>query len=145
MSVVLPEDPGVRIGNVAALKGLGDDSPDVAISLCRVGPKDLPPAALCYQPMLMDQPGVEDNPNLDFMLRDLATEMVAWRRAGKTVFLHCVMAESRTPAVAAAYLAERLGIPGSVALQMVRAVLPNARPNSGFVDAVEELWPVGTS
>lgn len=57
------------------------------------------------------------------------------------MFVHCVQAESRTPTVAAAFLAERLGISGRAALQRVRSCLPGARPNSGFTAAVERLWP----
>jgi protein-tyrosine phosphatase len=91
--------------------------------------------------MLMDHSGSEQNQNLDFMLRDLAGQIVAWRDADKTVFVHCVAAESRTPTVAAAYLAERLGISGAAALQRVREVLPKAHPNTGFVQALDRLWP----
>ena len=55
------------------------------------------------------------------------------------MFLHCVRAESRTPTVAAAYLAHRLGISGSDALDLVRVVLPAANPNPGFLDALDRI------
>lgn len=141
VDVALPDDPGVRIGNVAALGALAGDPPDVVVSLCRIGPDDLPASVESCQPMLMDQPDAEHNPNLDFMLGDLAAQMVAWRDAGKTLFVHCVAAESRTPTVAAGYLAERLGISGTAAIQRIREVLPAAHPNRGFVAALDRLWP----
>jgi hypothetical protein len=47
----------------------------------------------------------------------------------------------RTPTVAAAYLARRLEISGAEALARVRAVLPQAHPNPGFVTALNRLWP----
>ncbi|MGI8753608.1 MAG: ADP-ribosylglycohydrolase family protein [Acidimicrobiales bacterium] len=139
--VALSDDPGVQIGNVAALPSLAAEPPDVVVSLCRIGTSDLPPGTEGCQLMLIDQPGDEHNPNLDFMLHDIAGQIVAWRPAGKTVFVHCVMSESRTPTVAAAYLAERLGIGGTEALERIRATLPLAHPNAGFVDSLERIWP----
>jgi protein-tyrosine phosphatase len=93
------------------------------------------------QRTLVDQPGAEHNPNVDFELCDLADQMITWRDAGKTVFVHCVAAESRTPTVAAAYLAEWLGISVSAAMQRVREVPPTASPDRGFVDVLNRLWP----
>jgi protein-tyrosine phosphatase len=89
----------------------------------------------------MDQPAATENPNIDFVLTDLAAQICDWRDEGKTVFIHCVQAESRTPTVAAAYLARRLEISGAEALARVRAVLPQAHPNPGFVTALNRLWP----
>jgi hypothetical protein len=48
----------------------------------------------------------------DFVFKDLAKAMVRWRQENKTVLVHCLMAEHRTPVVGAAYLAERLAISG---------------------------------
>jgi ADP-ribosyl-[dinitrogen reductase] hydrolase len=137
----LTDDTGIRIGNYAALPALAAEPPDILISLCRTGPDDLPKGIQTYQLMLMDQADAEHNPNLDFILTDLAAQIVTWRSAGKTVFVHCVMAESRTPAVAAAYLAEAKGITGAEALNRVVRDLPQSRPNPGFVTALKRLWP----
>jgi protein-tyrosine phosphatase len=79
--------------------------------------------------------------NLDFVLRDTAAAMVRWREAGRTVFLHCVAGESRTPSVAAAYLAERFALSGLEALDRVRKVLPLVGPNPAFLAALDRLWP----
>jgi protein-tyrosine phosphatase len=67
--------------------------------------------------------------------------ITAWRDEGKKVLVHCVQAERRTPAVAAAYLANRLGIPNEEAFERVRKVLPGARVNPAFRSALERLWP----
>ncbi len=61
---------------------------------------------------LLDEGDWEANPNLDFVLKDLARVVEASRAEGKTVLVHCMQAERRTPAVAAAYLAERSALPG---------------------------------
>jgi protein-tyrosine phosphatase len=90
---------------------------------------------------LVDSADPADNPNLEFMLADAARAIDAWRNDGRTVAVHCVRAESRTPTVAAAYLAHRLGIPGRDALERVRRVLPDAHPNAAFVRVLDKLWP----
>jgi hypothetical protein len=53
---------------------------------------------------LVDENDPPANPNLPFVLRDVATTIGRLRDEGKRVFVHCVRAESRTPIVAASYL-----------------------------------------
>jgi protein-tyrosine phosphatase len=55
------------------------------------------------------------------------------------VFVHGVTGVSRTPTVAAAYLARRLGISGLDALQRVQQMMPNGRPNRAFRSALERI------
>jgi ADP-ribosylglycohydrolase len=141
VDVALADDPGVRIGNFAALSTLADQPPDVVVSLCRIGPDDIPPGSSSYQVWLMDEPNTEQNPNLDFLLTDLGEQICAWRDAGRSVFIHCVMAESRTPTVAAAYLARRRSLSGAQAIDRVRSLLPSSRPNPGFLAALDKMWP----
>jgi ADP-ribosylglycohydrolase len=141
VNVALAEDPGVTLGNFAGLIALEPPYPDVVVSLCRVGGEDVPAGTLSHEVWLIDEAAPADNPNLEFILTDLAEQTVAWRNQGKTVFVHCVMAESRTPTVAAAYLAHRFGISGKEALSRVKAVLPQAHPNAGFVAALSQIWP----
>jgi hypothetical protein len=133
----LADDPGVLLANVY---GAAEAKADVTVSLCRMGCTQLA-APSWVEIRLLDLDDAADNPNLDFMFRDLAQAMVRWRRDGKTVLLHCVQAERRTPAVAAAYLAERLGISGDQALRRVRAQLSGMRPNRAFTEALNRLWP----
>jgi ADP-ribosylglycohydrolase/protein-tyrosine phosphatase len=141
LMVALAEDPGVRLGNVAGLSLLTDHPADVVVSLCRIGAADIPAGVIHHQVGLIDEPGREFNPNLDFLLADLAEQIAGWRTAGKTVFVHCVRAESRTPTVAAAYLAHRDRLSGRAAIERVTLVLPNGQPNPGFIAALTRSWP----
>jgi hypothetical protein len=133
----LAEDPGVLLANVY---GAAEAKADVTVSLCRMGRTQLA-APSWAEIRLLDFGDAADNPNLEFILHDLAQAMVRWRSDGKTVLVHCVQAERRTPAVAAAYLAERVGISGGEALQRVRAQLPGVRTNAAFRTALCRLWP----
>ena len=136
--VALSDDPGIRIGDVLALEHLDDDV-DVVLSLCRVGRDDVQ-GIEAHEVWLMDSADSDENPNLDFILRDIASEVRRWRNERRTVFIHCVRAESRTPTVAAAYLAERHSISGREALTTVRSLLPRCAPNAGLVSALERNW-----
>ncbi len=130
----LGDDPGLIVGNVA---GAGGVNADVVVSLCRMGSTQLADEHVDVR--LIDSPHTALNPNLEFVIDDTVRYITARRDAGKTVYLHCVRAESRTPAVAAAYLANRLGISGPDALERVRQTLPNANPNPGFVSYLNTL------
>lgn len=140
VAVALPDDPGVMIGNVAAL---GQVDADVVVSLCRIGSGEVRDPAVGLEVWLIDDSAPEANPNLDFVLEDTAEAIAAWREAGESVFLHCARAESRTPFVAAAYLARRLGVSGRAGLERVRDVLPGAQPNAAFLRALDGLSPKG--
>jgi protein-tyrosine phosphatase len=94
-----------------------------------------------HELMIVDSPLDRHNPNLDFVLRDAADAIMQWRDEGRTVFVHCAAGVSRTSAVAAAYLAQRLGIDGITALDRVIDAHPVANPNPGFLEALERLQP----
>jgi len=130
LAVPLPDDPGVVVGNVA---GLAQVDTDVVVSLCRIGSEQVKPPTVGLEVWLIDDHEPESNPNLDFLMEDTVDAICAWRDKGERVFLHCVQAQSRTPFVAAAYLARRLGIDGRTALKSIQSVLPAARPNSAFI------------
>ena len=83
----------------------------------------------------------QDNPHLEFVLADTVEVIGQLRAEGKTVLLHCVQAQSRTPTVAAMHSVV-LGIPAQQALAAVCAVLPDAQPNAAFVAVVDE-WASG--
>ena len=133
----LVEDEGVLLANFSCAR---EKLADVVVSLCRVGREDIK-ADQHAEVWLVDSPDPLANPNLDFVLSDLAKAIVGWRGDGKTVLVHCVQAQSRTPAVAAAYLAERLGISGAEALGRVRTQVPGAMVNRGFEEALGRVWP----
>jgi ADP-ribosyl-[dinitrogen reductase] hydrolase len=83
----------------------------------------------------MDESDPAQNPNLDFVLWDIAETITKLRAAGRTVLLHCVAAHSRTPTAGIAY-AVSLGVPLECATAEVCGVLPAAHPNSGFSEAL---------
>jgi protein-tyrosine phosphatase len=102
-----------------------------------MGAEPLSPAH--HDVWLLDDPDPASNPHLEFVLDDTARFIGTQRDAGKTVFVHCVRAESRTPTVAAAYLARRFGISGADALTRVRRALPDADPNPAFIRYLEDI------
>ncbi|WP_211366784.1 hypothetical protein [Pseudonocardia kunmingensis] len=61
------------------------------------------------------------------------------RDEGKTVFLHCAYAQTRTPVVAAAYGALITGSAPEDALRRVSAVLPTADPRPSIVAALRAM------
>jgi ADP-ribosyl-[dinitrogen reductase] hydrolase len=137
-----PHDEGVWLGGVDALDNL-PDGVNAVVSLCRLGAAQVPAAGVAavdhVEVWLIDEPERDRNPNLDFVLTDAADAVAALRAEGKTVLLHCVQAQSRTPAVAALYGARLTGRTPTQALADIRAVLPKANPNRGFQAALERL------
>jgi protein-tyrosine phosphatase len=90
---------------------------------------------------LIDKAEPDANPNLDFVLTDTVRLIEQLRNEGRTVLLHCVACQSRTPTVAALYGARRQGMSGLLALEDVTEVLPDSWPNSDFRKAIKRLAP----
>lgn len=132
-----PHDDGVWLGSVDALRRL-PKGVDAVVSLCRVGRSEVPEGVELVSFWLIDEAGASANPHLDFVLRDAAETVADLRDEGRTVLLHCVAAQSRTPTVAAVYGMLR-GTPGGQAMREVCDALPSARPNPGFREAVRRL------
>ena len=107
-----PHDDHVWIGGVDALDNL-PDGVDAVVSLCRLGSAQVPAPGVDprdhVEVWLLDESEPAKNPNLDFVLTDAVAAVEALRAEGKTVLLHCVQAQSRTPAVAALYGARLTG------------------------------------
>lgn len=135
-----PHDDGVWLADVAALQEL-PPGVDAVVSLCRVNDDDLPVGIEQIDIRLIDIEGQGANPNLDFVLSDTVRLIEQLRNEERTVLLHCVGCQSRTPTVAALYGALRRGISGETALQEVSLVLPNAYPNDDFRQALQRLAP----
>ncbi len=131
-----PHAEGVWIGDAGALDALPDEI-DAVVSLCRIGTQQIPAGAISHVVRLLDT-NPEDNPNLDFVIDDAARVTLHLRDQGHRVFVHCVAAQSRTPAVAA-----RIGVlegaPLDDALREINAMLPNAKPRSWLTDSVRRL------
>lgn len=101
--VMLPDIPNVVFGNVAALPNALRDFATAVISLCRMGPDDVP-ASCDHEVVGLIDTTLDDNPNLEFVLTDTVDAIRAALGRGRSVFVHCVAAEHRTPTIAAAYL-----------------------------------------
>lgn len=95
-------DPQVIIGAEGDVDNIGDC--DVVISLSRVG-YGFAGDREHIEFRLIDSKYPEDNPHLEFVLRDIAKTIAELRAEDKKVFLHCVAAHNRTPSVAALYSA----------------------------------------
>jgi len=135
-----PHDEGVWLGNVATL-GTLPPGVDAVVSLCRVQENELPVGVEQIDIRLIDIVDPDANPNLDFVLTDIVRVIEQLRNEGRTVLLHCVACQSRTPTVAALYGARRQGISGVLALQEITTVLPDAWPNPSFRQAIQRLAP----
>jgi ADP-ribosyl-[dinitrogen reductase] hydrolase len=130
-----PYDEQVWLGGVNALRAL-PPGVDAVVSLCRIGPDDTRTDLDHVQVRLIDTPNPGENPNLGFVLHDAVTALEQLRAEGRTVLLHCVQAQSRTPTVAALYGARRNQVSTTQALADVQAVLPDAHPNPAFRSAL---------
>jgi ADP-ribosylglycohydrolase len=135
-----PHDEGVWLGDVATLQGL-PPGVNAVVSLCRVHDDDLPVGVEQIDIRLNDIVGPDANPNLDFVLSDTVRLIDQLRNEGRTVLVHCVACQSRTPTVAALYGAHRQGISGETALRHITSALPDAYPNSDFRAALNRLAP----
>jgi ADP-ribosylglycohydrolase len=133
-----PYDDGVWLGDMGALRSLPEGIAAV-VSLCRVGDADLPDRAEQLDVRLIDKAGV--NANLDFVLLDTVRAIEQLRREGRTVLIHCVQAQSRTPAVATLYGARLRSIGIAEAIAAVCDVLPDADPIPEFREASRRLHP----
>lgn len=133
-----PHDDKVWTGGIAALLKLPKEI-DAVVSLCRVADEHLPAGIQQLDVRLIDQEG--ENANVDFVLLDTVRAIEQLRAEGRTVFVHCVQAYSRTPTIAALYGARTQGIDIDDALRDVLAVLPEANPNAEFRAALRRLHP----
>lgn len=119
-----PYDAGVLLGT-HAVRGHGADA---VVSMCRVGRAQgcFDGATEVVESRLMDSEDPADNPNLTFVLADTADAVRGLRAEGKTVLLHCVAGEQRTPSVAVAY-GVMLGNPVEEVREAVLRVMVGAR------------------
>ncbi len=121
----LPGDPEVLLGDRASLSRAHDEREvDAVVSLCQVGTAEVHDDLEHHEVWLVDK-GAEANPNLDTVLDDAVEALRTLRAEGKRVYLHCAGGRSRTPTVAAAYLAEVSGCSPREAWDMVAERLPS--------------------
>jgi ADP-ribosyl-[dinitrogen reductase] hydrolase len=136
-----PYDEGVWIGGYKALRRL-PPGVDAVVSLCPIGPDDVPEDAELIEVRLVDLPYPHENPNLGFVLHDTADLLRELRAEGRTVLLHGLRAKSRVPVVAAVYGLRIHNVPSTLVIADVEAVLLGARMNPYFRDALEAVLPV---
>lgn len=134
----LRDDERLWVGNINALKARNLDV-DVVVSLCRVGCDDVPEGLEGVEVFMVDQEAA--NANLEWTLLDIASTLARWTEKGERVLIHCVGGRSRTPTVAAAYLAHSKGMSGPDALRRVREQLPEHWRNRSFEAALQKVWP----
>ena len=135
-----PHDDGLWLGDITTLSTV-PPRVNAVVSLCRVNNDDLPAGVEQIDIRLIDIADPDANPYLDFVLTDTVRLIEQLRNDGRTVLLHCVACQSRTPTVAALYGAHRQGISGLRALEDVTRVLPDSWPNSDFRKAINRLAP----
>jgi ADP-ribosyl-[dinitrogen reductase] hydrolase len=137
-----PHDPHVWLSGVGALDHL-PEGVDAVVSLCRLGVDQVPArgveASDHLEVWLVDDIHPDKNPNLQFVLQDAADAMLALRAEGKTVLLHCVQAQSRTPTVAALYGGKVTGKSPIECLRDIRQALPGAAPNPTLLTVLQQL------
>jgi ADP-ribosylglycohydrolase len=135
-----PHDDGVWLGGVGSLGRMAELGIDAVVSLCRLGTLDVPgvPPEDHATFWVIDSPVEDENAHAAFVLREAAVAVERFRAEGKTVLLHCVRAESRTPTVAALYGARVASISPLEALEDLQRVMPGARPNALFTEVLRD-------
>jgi ADP-ribosyl-[dinitrogen reductase] hydrolase len=120
-----PHDDGVWLGGVGSLGQMAELGIDAVVSLCRLRTLDVPgvPPEDHATFWVIDSPVEGDNAHAAYVLREAAVAAERFRAEGKTVLLHCVRAESRTPTVAALYGARVAGITPLEPLEDLRRLL----------------------
>lgn len=136
-----PHDDGVWLGGVSSVTRAAELGIDAVVSLCRLGIDDAPSVGAADHATfwVVDSYDAWDNAHPDFVLREAAAAVERYRAEGKTVLLHCVRAESRTPTVAALYGARVAATSPLEALADLQGVLPGARPNPLFVQVLRDV------
>jgi ADP-ribosylglycohydrolase len=142
--VAHPHDAGVLLGGIDGLRDLPKEV-DAVVSLCRLGAAEVPAPGIDpddhIEVWLIDSNDPATNPHLAFVIDQAARAVAALRAEGKTVYLHCVEARSRTPSVAARYAVIARGVEPRQALAEVCAALPKAVPQRALAEAVLLLQP----
>jgi ADP-ribosylglycohydrolase/protein-tyrosine phosphatase len=139
---VHPHDDRVLLGGVDAVRDL-PRGVDAVVSLCRLGADEVPASGIDsrhhVEVWLVDSNSTEDNPHLSYVLDQAARAVAELRAEDRTVLLHCVQAQSRTPSVAARYSVLARGLEPQRALDEVCAALPEAHPQPALREAVLAL------
>ena len=136
ISAVHPHDDGVILGTYRSPA----HGCDAVVSMCRVGADDFSDIAQGdhVEYRLIDTNSSSANPHLEFLMADAAAIVKELRDEGKTVFLHCVAAQQRTPSTAIAY-SRLLGVPADQAKADMRRALPSLRGHGRLWEAAADV------
>ena len=133
LCVEVPQHPGVWIGDIGALNTQPAHS---VLSLCRIGRNQR--RENHFEAWLVDG---TDNNSTWAAVATAADGLERLYRDHGSVFLHCVQAEQRTPAVLCHWLAFHQGYEFDAAKSLVATLLPNTRWDSPFMEgALDPLW-----
>lgn len=141
LATIHPHDPDVVMGGINAAHELPVTC-DAVVSLCR-SVSHLVPVGLTEQRnhvevWLIDKPGHDANPHVQFVLDQAARAVQDMRSEGRRVFLHCAAGQSRTPAVGAIYGANVQDVLARDELAKLLAIMPDSRVGEHFIDAIDE-------
>jgi ADP-ribosyl-[dinitrogen reductase] hydrolase len=125
---------GVQFGGIGGLAPALAGGADVVVSLCRMGTQDVP-EGVEHQVVGLIDGGPLENPNLAFVLADTADFIASRVDAGRSVYVHCVAAQNRTPTIAATFLARHRGMSADRALDAAETALHH-RPTPLFAEGV---------
>jgi ADP-ribosyl-[dinitrogen reductase] hydrolase len=128
---------GVDFGAISGLAPAIEAGADTVISLCRMGTQDVAETVEHHVIGLIDGSTAE-NPNLAFIFMDTADLIAARLAEGRRVFVHCVQAENRTPAMAAAYLVRHAGLEPDLAIETATRALKH-RPRGSLLEGVRAV------
>ena len=131
---------GVRWGGIAGITTALETGADVVVSLCRMGSRDIP-GKVAHRVIGFIDGDDADNPNLAFLLADTADFINRQVADGRDVYVHCVSADHRTPALAATFLARHRGMSVNAALDAVEAAL-HGRPQPALIAGVRRAVSV---
>lgn len=139
-----PHDPGVILGTIDDLGHVGD----AAVSLSRLGAEQIPAHGLDpdrhVEFWLIDHDDPAGNPHLDFVLADVARAIADFRAEGRTVLVHCVAAEQRTPSAALVY-ARLLGIDSDRAEREIISCLTSTRGRGHLWERAKAVPPTAVT
>ena len=135
---LVKEIDGAWFGNAAGLPKALEQGATAVVSLCRMGTTDVPAGVEHLTVGLLDTK-LDDNPNLAFVMTDTAETIAELVDAGERVFVHCVAAENRTPAMAAAYLIVRGADPRDAIARAADEL--GHTPQRFLVDALTQKTP----
>lgn len=137
--------PNLWLGSAAALESHADLKANGITTVITVrgrARRRAPPHVIHVDVQLDDRADADLLSSLPTSL-DAIDEALDVRRRTGAVLVHCACGVSRSVAICAAWLIVRMRLSLSEAMRMVRIARPIARPNPGFIVALQHLEAAG--